>query len=138
MIERFAIGMLSIVGLLISAYFAAIYYRVVPTVDRYVPKFCRVEPAACETVLKTPEARLLGVPNFDLGMLYYASLLSSAFMFALWKQLHLMLFLGSIVTVVTGLYLSYVLAFRLRVRCALCFLSHAVNLLIFLILLASL
>jgi uncharacterized membrane protein len=138
MFERLVIGVLSFAGLLISAYFAAMYYKVVPTLERYVPKFCRVEPATCTTVLKTPEARLFSVPNFDLGMLYYTSLLASAMLSVLWRQLHLMLFLGSIVTVVAGLYLSYVLVFRLRVRCTLCFLSHAVNLLIFLILVATL
>jgi uncharacterized membrane protein len=138
MFERLVIGILSVAGLLISAYFAAIYYKVVPAIDRYVPNFCRVEPATCATVLKAPEARLFGVPNFDLGMLYYTSLLASAALSVLWRQLHLMLFLGSIVTVVAGLYLSYVLVFRLRVRCTLCFLSHAVNFLVFLILVATL
>ena len=138
MFERLVVGILSLVGLLISVYFAAIYHRVVPNIDRYVPQFCQLEPAACATVLETPQARLFGVPNFDLGILYYMSLLGSALLSALWKQLHLMLFLGSIVTVLAGFFLSYVLVFRLRIRCTLCFVSHAVNFLIFLFLLASL
>ena len=137
-IERITIGLLSILGFLISLYFAAMYHKFAPTVDRYVPNFCRIEPATCATILETSQARLLGVPNFDLGMLYYTGLLGSAILPALWRQLHLMLFLGSIVTVAVGLYLSYVLVFRLRIRCTLCFMSHSVNLLIFLLLLVTL
>jgi uncharacterized membrane protein len=138
MIERIAIGLLSILGFLISLYFAAMYHKLALRVDRYVPNFCRIEPATCATVLETSQARLFGVPNFDLGMLYYTGLLGSAILPALWRQLHLMLFLGSIVTVATGFYLSYMLVFRLRIHCTLCFVSHAVNLLLFLFLLVTL
>jgi uncharacterized membrane protein len=137
MIERVAIGLLSILGFLISLYFAAMYHTLALRVDRYIPNFCRIEPSTCTTVLETSQARLFGVPNFDLGMLYYTGLLGSAILPALWRQLHLMLFLGSIVTVATGFYLSYVLVFRLRIRCTLCFVSHAVNLLLFLFLLVT-
>jgi uncharacterized membrane protein len=138
MIERLAIGTLAVVGLVISAYFAAAYHKLEPNIDRFIPRFCRIEPATCTSVLQSPQARLFGLPNFDLGILYYTGLLGSAVLPMLWKQLFGVLFLGSIITVVTGFYLSYVLVFRLRIRCMLCFLSHAVNLLIFFFLLAAL
>jgi uncharacterized membrane protein len=138
MTERLVIGMLSVVGLLVSAYFAAVYHKLVANVDRFIPIFCRLDPSTCASLLETPQARLFGIPNFDLGILYYTGLLGTAILPVLWKQLHVILFLGSIVTVVTGLLLSYVLLFRLHIRCTLCFLSHAVNLLIFLFLLAAL
>ena len=138
MFERLIIGMLSIVGLLISAYFAVIYHKIIPTIDRYVPKFCRPKPTTCATVLETPQARLLGMPNFDLGILYYFSLLGSTILTVLWKQLHVILFAGSVATVVVGFYLSYVLFFQLRIRCSICIAGHAVNLMIFLFLLAAL
>ncbi len=138
MIQRIIIGLLSLLGFLISLYLAAMYHKFVPSIAHHVPRFCRIEPATCSTVLVTPQARLFGVPNFDLGMLYYTSLLGSAILPSLWRQLYLMLFLGSVLAIATGFYLSYVLLFRLHIRCMLCFVSHAVNLLIFLILLATL
>jgi len=138
MIERIVIGLLSTAGFLISAYFALKYHRSSFAIDRYVPKSCRIEPATCTSVLETSQARLFGIPNFDLGLLYYTSLLVSAILPDLWKKLQLMLFFGSIVTVATGFYLSYVLVFRLHVHCTLCISSHAVNFLIFLALLATL
>ena len=138
MIERFVIGVLAVLGLLISAYFAAVSHKVSPNIDRYVPRFCRPDSQTCATVLQTPQARLFGFPNVDLGLLYYASLLVSVILPTLWKQLEFTLFLGSIVTVTAGFYLTYVLVFQLHIGCTLCFASHAVNLLIFLFLLAGL
>jgi uncharacterized membrane protein len=138
MIERVAIGALAVIGLLISAYFAAIYHKLAPSIDRFIPGFCRIEPATCTSVLQSPQARLFGIPNFDLGILYYTGLLGTSVLPTLWKQLFGVVFLGSIITVLTGFYLSYVLVFRLRIRCRLCFLSHAVNLLIFFFLMATL
>jgi uncharacterized membrane protein len=138
MVERFFIGVLSVFGLLISAYFAAVYHKVLPNIDRYVPRFCRPDSHTCATVLQTSQARLFGFPNVDLGLLYYASLLLSAILPTLWTQLQFMLLLGSIVTIVAGFYLAYVLVFQLHVLCTLCFASHAVNFLIFFFLLAAL
>ena len=138
MIERVAVGLLSALGFLISAYFASVYHNLLPDADRYVPPFCRLGSGTCSTILETPQARLFGIPNADLGILYYTGLMGSALLSPLWKQLYLMLFLGSLVTVATGFYLTYVLVFRLHIHCSLCFMSHTVNFLIFLFLLAGL
>jgi len=137
MVGRIIIGILSLLGILISGYFASIYHNLLPDVNRFVPRFCRMESGACSSLLSTSQARLFGVPNFDLGVLYYAGLLGSAVLPSLWKQLHSMLFFGSIVAIMTGFYLTYVLVLRLRVHCILCFTIHAVNFLIFLTLLAA-
>lgn len=134
MIIRIVIGLLSALGFLISAYFASIYHANVPFMRHSIPKFCRIESTTCSTLLQTPESRLFGVPNFDLGILFYTALLVSAVLPALWSQLHTMLILGSTVTVATGFYLSYVLVFRLHIPCTLCFASHVINLLIFILL----
>ncbi len=138
MLERATIGILAVPGLLISGYFAAVYHKLVPDADRYIPGFCRIDPGACAMVLETSQARLFGVPNFDLGILFYIGLLGSALLSNVWSELHTMLFMGSIVTVVMGFYLSYVLIFKLRVPCRLCFASHAINLLIFVLFLTGL
>jgi uncharacterized membrane protein len=137
MTGRIIIGALSIIGLLISGYFAAVYHRLIPNADRFVPKFCRLEPGACATILETRQARLFGVPNFDLGVLFYTGLTVSALFPDAWKELRTMLFLGSMVAVAMGFYLSYSLLFRLRVHCRLCYTSHAINILIFLLLLVT-
>jgi len=133
MIHRIILGALASLGLLISTYFSSVYHRVAPSAKYFIPAFCRLDSSDCTTLLQTRESRLFGVPNFDLAILYYAGLLISAIIPALWKQLFLLLFLGSLVTVATGFYLSYVLVFRLRINCLLCFASHAINILIFLL-----
>ncbi len=81
---------------------------------------------------------MFGVPNVSLGILYYIGLLGSVLLPPLWNQLYTMLLLGSLVTVGTGFYLLYVLVFRVRINCTLCFAAHAVNLLIFILLVATL
>ncbi len=135
MVFRIVIGLLSVVGLVISAYFASIHHNMAPFINRSFSRFCRIPSSACTTLLATRESRLFGVPNFDLGLLFYLSLVISAILPEIWHQLHSMLLFGSIVTVMAGFYLSYVLVFRLHIRCTLCFTCHAVNLLIFLLLL---
>ncbi len=136
--ERLFIGMLAFLGWVISAYFAAVYHNLVRDANKFVPRFCRMGPATCASILDSPKARLFGVPNFDLGILFYTGLLGAAFAPSLWLQLQSLLFMGSIVTVLMGFYLSYVLVFQLKTRCGLCFTSHGINLLIFLLLLATL
>ncbi len=135
MIVRSFVGFLSVAGLLISAYVASIYHGIAPMVNRSIPEFCRIGPSSCTTLLATSESHLLGVPNFDLGLLYYCSLAISAILPEVWYRLHTMFLCGSMITVVAGFYLSYVLVFRLHIRCTLCFACHGINLLIFLLLL---
>jgi uncharacterized membrane protein len=104
----------------------------------WLQMFCRLDMATCGSLLATPESRLFGVPNFHLGLLFFTALIASALRSNLWQQLHLMLFFGSLVAVASGVYLTYVLLIRLKIRCTLCLASHAINLLIFLMLLAGL
>jgi len=137
MAPRIFLGLFSVAGLLISGYFAVVYHKLIPGVDRFVPKFCRVEPGACATILGTRQARLFGVPNFDLGILFYVGLAVSAILPDVWKELRTMLLFGSIVAVLMGLYLSYSLLFQLKVHCRLCYTSHVINILIFLLLVVT-
>jgi uncharacterized membrane protein len=137
MTGRIIIGILSFIGLLISVYFAAMYHKFMPNVDRFVPRVCRMEPGTCATVLETRQARLFGVPNFDLGILFYTGLAVSALLPDSWNELRTMLFLGSMVAVAMGFYLLYSLLFHLRVHCTLCYASHVINILVFLLLLVT-
>ena len=137
MTGRIFIGLLSCAGLLISGYFAAVYHKLIPDVDRFIPRICRLDPGACATILETREARLFGVPNFDLGILFYIGLVISALLPDVWKELRTMLLFGSIVAVAMGIYLSYSLMVRLKVHCVLCYTSHVINILIFFLLLVT-
>jgi uncharacterized membrane protein len=135
MLVRVLIGFLSVIGFLISAYFSSTYHKVVPVFHRFFPEFCRLDSSSCATLLASSESRLFGVPNFDLGLLYYCSLAISAILPEIWRQLHTVFLLGAIVTVAAGFYLSFVLVFRYHIRCTLCFTCHAINLVIFLLVL---
>lgn len=138
MIERILIALLAVVGALIAASFSSVYHKFALPINRAIPRFCRLESKTCQRIVDTPQARLFGIPNSDLGIVYYLGLFGSSLISSSWAQLHWMLVGASAVTVVTGFYLTYVLVFRLRTPCRLCFISHAVNFLIFLLLLAGL
>ena len=137
MVERSLIGILATAGFTISAYFAMSVRSSTNVLDRIVPEFCRIGPDRCRTILGTRQAKLFGMPNYLLGIFFYVGLLGSAILDSLWRQLHLFLFLGSILTLPTGLYLSYILVWRLKIPCFLCLTSHVINFIIFFIFLAT-
>ena len=62
-------------GLSIALYFSLVYYRVIEADNRWIPSFCRMEKGGCMRILDTPEAKVLGVPNSVLGVLYYLAIL---------------------------------------------------------------
>lgn len=138
MIERVFIALLAVAGALIAASFSSVYHKLALPISRAIPRFCRLESKTCQSIVDTPQARLFGIPNSDLGILYYLGMFGSSLQSTTWAQLHWMLAGASAVTLVTGFYLTYVLVFRLRTPCMLCFISHAVNFLIFLLLLTGL
>ena len=137
------IAVLSLAGLVISLYFTLAYYGRVKK-SRWIPEIlCAREGSSCVTVLQTPYARLFGVPNSLLGLVYY-SIVSIAFgtdFGALWgwgHDLEQLLFFFTVYalsffTVIVSGYLTYALRRRLRIDCPLCYAGHAINLAIFLI-----
>ena len=72
---RIAIGTLSSIGLLISVYFTLVYYRLIAPDSRFLPRFCTLSEGSCRTILDAPQARLFGLPNSLLGLVYYGMLL---------------------------------------------------------------
>ena len=61
---------LSVIGFAISLYFTLAYYgRIEP--GEVPAALCRREERSCVTLLQTPYARLLGVPNAVLGLGFY-------------------------------------------------------------------
>lgn len=127
---------LALVGLIISSYFTAVAYRWVAPDAPWVPPVCRLDEGTCATVVDTPRARVFGVPNSVLGQLWYVALAGGVLTGAVDRPALEPWFLaGSLATVLLGLYLTWSLLFVTRVNCRLCFASHALNGLVFVLLL---
>lgn len=93
-----------------------------------------MDERSCGSILGTPEARVLRVPNYSLGMVYYTILIILSFVPAGIDEFLLELRLISGFTMFLAVVLSYSLIWKLRVLCILCFASHSINLIIFLLL----
>jgi uncharacterized membrane protein len=135
---RYSAVALATVGLYIAAYFTLVYYGVVRANTKLMPNVCQLEERTCQTVLGTKYARVFGVPNSLLGVLYYlavivlllvgwtAGLIATATIAAAWF------------TVALGIFLAYSLFFIIKIPCPLCLTGHTINLLIAVLLTAIL
>ena len=112
-------------GLSIALYFSLVYYRVIEADNRWIPSFCRMEKGACMRILDTPEAKVLGVPNSVLGVLYYLAILLVPI-----SSFETLFLIASILSVGLGMYLVRALVARLKVHCPLCYTAHGINLVI--------
>lgn len=133
-ITHYIIIALAVIGLYIAAYFTLVYYGLLAPSTKLMPSVCRLKDRTCQTVLTTKYARLFGVPNSLLGVLYYsavivllsggwtAGLVASALIAAAWFA------------VAVGFLLVYSLFFVIRIPCPLCLAGHAINLLVALLL----
>jgi uncharacterized membrane protein len=131
-----AVAALAAVGFTISTYFTAVAYRWMRPDAGWIPAFCRLGERTCASIVFTPRARVFGLPNSVLGQVFYAALLVGAALGLLDQPSLLGLYrAGSLVTVALAVYLSYSLLFVMRVPCPLCFASHGINTVIFVLLL---
>jgi len=148
MIEWLIIA-LALAGLFISLYFTFAYYGRIKK-SRWIPEIlCAREGSSCVTVVQTPYARVFGVPNSLLGIIFYAALIAwslvptktwvVAFEYAmpasragLWLILPV-----SVATIALGFYLVYALRRILNIDCPLCYTAHAINAAILVLLLVS-
>ena len=72
---RLSIVLLSLGGLADALYFTLAYYGRIRKA-RWVPEIlCAREGSNCVTVVRTPYARVFGVPNSLLGVVYYVLLM---------------------------------------------------------------
>jgi uncharacterized membrane protein len=127
------LALLSLTGLYISAYFTLVYYRVIPPDSRWVPPFCRMEDQTCQLVVQHRDARVFGLPNSVLGVVFYAMILVNVLTGGI-PTLTSLLMYGSWLTVALAVYLVHSLYFKVKVVCILCLISHGINLLIALLL----
>ena|SRR5438445_5258500 len=123
----FAIA-LSAIGLYIAAYFTLVYYGLISANTRLMPSVCRLEERTCQTVLGTRYARVFGVPNSLLGILYYLTVVAILLMGWTVAPITGVLIAVAWFTVLLGLYLAYSLFFIIRIPCPLCLTGHAINL----------
>jgi len=88
-----------------------------------------MDGATCAVIVRTPQARLLGVPNSVLGLGFYP--------FAAWGYFAGVQTALGMAVAATGVataasaYLFYSLRVRLRVNCPLCFVAHGINVALF-------
>lgn len=135
---RSLIVILSVAGMANALYFTFAYYGRFKKA-RWVPEIlCACEGSSCVTVVQTPYARVFGVPNSLLGIFYYLVLISWIFS---GQYSGLIVFVGNRVfapfiwaleltsfgTVLLGFYLIYALIAKLHTHCPLCYLGHAIN-----------
>ena len=124
----FASVILSALGLYIASYFTLVYYGLLEANTRLVPRVCQLEERSCKTVLSTRYARIFGVPNSLLGVLYYlfvVIVLMGGFTDA---SISLALVAVAWFTVAAGIGLTYALFFMIRIPCPLCLTGHTINL----------
>jgi uncharacterized membrane protein len=124
----FAILGLSLAGLWISVYFTGVYYGWFTPEVFWVPRICRLDEKSCLNVLQTPRAKLFGIPNSAFGILTYAYVILDVLFFPPGPGF---LLLGA--AVIRSAYLAYSLLFVTKIPCPLCFASHGINLVLFLI-----
>ncbi len=121
--------LLALTGFLISLYFTGVYYNYLRSDVWWVPVFCRMKEQTCRSIVQTPEARIFGVPNFALGLLFYILLIVSV-LGNIGGFLLDILIATAIFTVVLAVYLIYALRVRLKTDCVLCYAAHGINTLI--------
>jgi uncharacterized membrane protein len=149
MVIRAAICVLSLIGLADALYFTFAYYGRIKKA-RWIPEIlCAREGSSCVTVVQTRYARVFGVPNSLLGIVYYLLLITGArenwsfginlyvhFTYVAYPFGQVLLILISAGTTILGFYLIYALRCKLHVDCPLCYTAHAINAAIFVLLIA--
>jgi uncharacterized membrane protein len=124
---RVVVAVLALTGLVDSFYFTFAYYGRMKKA-RWVPEIlCAREGSNCVTVVQTPYARVFGVPNSLLGVLYYLFLILWATAAPRVPAVGWVLIAASAAAVMLGSYLIYSLRRKLYIDCPLCYAAHAIN-----------
>ena len=127
-VERMAVIFLSVTGLWISVYFTGVYYKWFSPDVHWMPQVCRMSDQSCRSVLDTPRAKLFSVPNAVFGIGAYLYAILNIVFFPVWLG-----FLIFSLALLRSIYLAYSLLFVTKIPCPLCFTTHGINLILFLI-----
>jgi len=90
---------------------------------------------SCTRLSKTPYAHLLGLPNWMYGIAFYVLLIILAIIHN--PALYVIALAGATASIALGFILVWALVVKLKFFCAYCYIAHAVNVTI-LVLLVSL
>ncbi|MEK6321805.1 MAG: vitamin K epoxide reductase family protein [Acidobacteriota bacterium] len=125
---KYSAVVLTAIGLYIAAYFTLVYYGLLGANTKLMPSVCRLEEHSCKTVLGTKYARVFGVPNSLLGVLYYLIVISV--LLGGWTAVPVSTALIAVAwyTVALGVVLAYALFFIIKIPCPLCLTGHTINL----------
>lgn len=124
----YSVVALAAVGFYIAAYFTLVYYGLIAANTRLMPNVCQLKERTCKTVLSTRYARLFGVPNSLLGVLYYLAVI--VLLLGGWTSgsIDAALTIVAWFAVAVGFVLVYSLFFIIRIPCPLCLAGHTINL----------
>lgn len=122
---------LAAIGVADSIYLTLIHYQLIGHTPQIVA--CSLGPGGCKKVLDSPNASLFGLPNAELGLMYFSILMGAITIRILTgKWVKPWLFLGfMVVGLFYSIFLLYDMLFILGVPCPYCILAHTSNLLIF-------
>lgn len=127
-IATFSAVALAAIGLYIAAYFTLVYYGVISANTKLMPRVCRLEERTCQTVLGTKYARVFGLPNSLLGVVYYSIVIVFLANDRATGPVGVAVIVAAWFTVALGFFLIYSLFFIIRIPCPLCLAGHAINL----------
>ena len=125
--------LMSSIGLYVSTFFTLVYYGWIQSDAKYVPQVCRLDEGGCQRLLHHRHARLFGIPNSFLGILYYVGIILVVTFYGDSVIISWVTYLSWMVVAI-GVYLVYSLIFIVKTPCVLCFFSHALNTLIAIVL----
>ena len=130
MMVRLAVVFLSLLGIALSARFTQAYY----SREAGAARRSGLPISSCTNVVEAPQAAMFGAPNSVLGLVVYVALIIWALWPAStsvwWQAITLGLTVAMWAAVALGIYLTYALIVVLQVSCRLCLTSHALNLLL--------
>lgn len=123
------IALLALIGTVDSGYLAVRYFSAAGIGEDHI---CEIAGGGCETLERTNEATVMGVPTALLGLGYFGFVLAMSvwrIRTGRWPFVRL-LETGLSIGLLFSFYLVYVLLFELEVACPYCLIAHAANLLI--------
>jgi uncharacterized membrane protein len=95
-----------------------------------------MDEQTCEYVIHTSYAKLVGIPNSALGIIFYTIICIAVLVDGMRTNVFInkVIILSSIGTVAASIYLAYVLIVKVKARCVLCFTVHILNVIILILL----
>ena len=116
-----AIMILSVVGFLLSLYTFFIERQLIHHAG-YIPLCDISDVVSCTKPLLSPYAKLLGISNAVLGMIFYAGMFVGA-----WYGYADLVRYGALLAALASVIFAYILYFRIYALCIICTLIYVVN-----------